>query len=114
MGEMLHYESIGITTKNLTHLKAGQDNPVEASFFVPFRENSGFYGLHVISDRFVDADCYAEIDLSEIEVHTERMEYTNLLNLRPLPISVLNNPKYEELYKAIKFFNPIQTQIFHP
>jgi activating signal cointegrator complex subunit 3 len=113
MGEMLHYESLGIVTKNLVHLKAGLDNPVETSFFVPFRENSGYYGLHVVSDRFVDADSYAEIDLSEIEVHTERMEYTNLLNLRPLPISVLNNPKFEELYNKIKFFNPIQTQIFH-
>jgi hypothetical protein len=39
-------------------------------------------------------------------MNTERMEYTNLLDLQPLPITALNEPLYEELYK-FKFFNPI-------
>lgn len=38
--------------------------------------------------------------------------FTDLLNLHPLPISALKNPLFESLYKRIKFFNPIQTQLF--
>lgn len=117
-GEILHYESIGIVTKNLMTLKnknkgAGDESNLEVSFFIPFREGRQYYNLNIISDRFVDADTNMEIDQTEIETHTERMEYTNLLNLRPLPVSVLNNEKFEQLYSHIKFFNPIQTQIFH-
>lgn len=36
------------------------------------------------------------------------MEYTELLDLHPLPTSALNNPDFEAIYK-MKFFNPNQT-----
>lgn len=38
--------------------------------------------------------------------------FIDLLELRPLPLNVLKNKQYEELYK-FSHFNPIQTQIFH-
>ncbi len=38
--------------------------------------------------------------------------HTKLLNLHPLPLSALNNPGYEQLYKY-PYFNPVQTQVFH-
>lgn len=37
---------------------------------------------------------------------------TDLLTLQPLPITALENPAYEKLYK-FTHFNPIQTQTFH-
>lgn len=38
--------------------------------------------------------------------------HTELLDLQPLPVSVLKNAKYEQLY-SFSHFNPIQTQAFH-
>ena len=37
---------------------------------------------------------------------------SELLDLQPLPVAALNNPRLEQLYK-FSHFNPIQTQIFH-
>ncbi len=57
---------------------------------------------------------YTEINLEEIAVPDEDYPHTELLNLRPLHISALRNPKFEALYEEkFKFFNPVQTQIFH-
>ena len=41
------------------------------------------------------------------------VSFAELLNLTPLPISALNDPRLESLYK-FTHFNPVQTQIFHP
>lgn len=40
------------------------------------------------------------------------MEYTELLDLHPLPTGALNNPDFEKIY-PMKYFNPNQTQLFH-
>jgi activating signal cointegrator complex subunit 3 len=38
--------------------------------------------------------------------------HTELLDLDPLPLSVLNNPCYEGMYAGrFTHFNPIQTQV---
>jgi len=39
--------------------------------------------------------------------------HTELLDLDPLPVSVLDNPAYESLYR-FTHFNPIQTQARRP
>ena len=39
--------------------------------------------------------------------------HTELLDLAPLPVSVLDNPAYESLYR-FTHFNPIQTQARRP
>jgi activating signal cointegrator complex subunit 3 len=109
-GEILHHESFGIITKNL--FKDSKPSPVELSFFVPFKEKAESYMVYIMSDRFVGADTELELDLKEVMIHTEKMEYTDLLDLQPLKIATLNNPAFERLYK-IKYFNPIQTQLFH-
>jgi activating signal cointegrator complex subunit 3 len=110
-GEILHHEEFGIITKNL--LKEKKPMPLEISFFVPFKEKAESYTVYIMSDRFVGADFEVELNLKDVMIHTEKMEYTDLLDLQPLPVSILNNPAFERLYK-IKYFNPIQTQIFHP
>lgn len=40
------------------------------------------------------------------------MDFTDLLDLQPLPTRVLGKQEYERLY-PFQFFNPIQTQVFH-
>jgi activating signal cointegrator complex subunit 3 len=37
---------------------------------------------------------------------------TDLLPLRPLPVSALNNEIYQQMY-SFEYFNSVQTQIFH-
>lgn len=111
-GELLHHEEFGVFTKNLLREDGKKPEVVELSFFIPLKEKIEAYSMYVMSDRFVNCDVTMDLDLKEISIHTERMEYTELLDLRPLKISVLNNPAFERLYK-IKFFNPIQTQLFH-
>ncbi len=40
------------------------------------------------------------------------MEYTDILPLSPIPVASLFQSKFEKLFKW-KYFNPIQTQLFH-
>ena len=95
--------------------KFEQESVMEVSFFVPYRENVHAYDLRIMSDRWVGANYYGQIDLSDVVMNVGRLEYTDLLDLRPLKISVLGNADFEDMYKqkGIQFFNPIQTQVFH-
>jgi pre-mRNA-splicing helicase BRR2 len=38
---------------------------------------------------------------------------TELLDLQPLPVAALRNPRFEAFYPGFRHFNPIQTQV-HP
>lgn len=109
-GEILHNEQFGVMTRNLQYNK--KISPIELSFFLPFKGTDYDYKMIIMSDRFVGCDKEITLDLSEVMIHTEKMEYTDLLNLRPLPISTLNNKDFEDIYSHISFFNPIQTQVF--
>lgn len=46
-----------------------------------------------------------------IYLHQVRTAHTELLDLKPLPVSSLGNNAYEALYK-FSHFNPIQTQVW--
>jgi replicative superfamily II helicase len=42
------------------------------------------------------------------------MPYTDLIDLIPLPITALADVNYQKIYQTrFKYFNPIQTQLFH-
>ena len=73
---------------NLNSIKEGpatKYNPYqEHSFYVPIRENSKRYICKVMSNEFIDADAYCEIELDNLALNFEKMEYTNLLDIRPL------------------------------
>lgn len=80
---------------------------VQTSFFIPFRDNkTKLYNLKVMSDFWIDAEFHDQIDLSDIVMNNESGGFTELLDLQPLPTSVLNNEGYAGLYN-FKFFNPI-------
>lgn len=108
--EILHHETIAITEKNIK-----EGIPIETSFFVPHRDTENHqYNLIVSSDRWVGSEVLETISIEEEEcMISEKMNYTQLIDLTALSTSALNNPLYENLYK-FKYFNPIQTQIFHP
>ena len=116
--ELLYHGNVAIDMVK-TNLKPLVDGPstrlnpyLEHSFFVPLRDSSSFYTVKVMSNNYIDCDAYCEINLKEIALDFEEIEYTPLLDLRPLKISTIQNPQFEKLYSKIKFFNPLQTQVF--
>ena len=117
--ELLHSGQIVVESES-ANLYPFQENEkyhhksvVEHKFFVPLRTSANYYTVKIMSDRFVDADMYCEINLDNLKLNYEKMDYTDLLDLRPLRISALKNSDFEKLYESrIKFFNPIQTQVF--
>jgi activating signal cointegrator complex subunit 3 len=109
-GEILHNEQFSIQANSLVYGK--RITPVEISFYLPFKGGKRNYVMSILSDRFVGADKEVDLDLSDIMIYTEKMEYTDLLNLRPLPIATLHNAEFEEMYAKFKYFNPVQTQVF--
>lgn len=70
--------------------------------------------VRVISDRWLHAEVTLPLTLSDLVLPRNTMNFTNLLSLRPLPISALQDSRLERLYGArFLFFNAVQTQVFH-
>ncbi|KAF2019527.1 Sec63-domain-containing protein [Aaosphaeria arxii CBS 175.79] len=87
----------------------------ELNFTIPLSDPlpSQIY-VRAISDRWLGAETVHPISFQHLIRPDTESVYTDLLNLQPLPLSVLKNPILEELYgKRFQYFNPMQTQIFH-
>jgi antiviral helicase SLH1 len=87
----------------------------ELNFTIPLADPlpSQIY-VRAISDRWLGAETVAPVSFQHLIRPDTEAVYTNLLDLQPLPITALKNPKLEEIYGArFKYFNPMQTQIFH-
>lgn len=70
--------------------------------------------VRAVSDRWLGAESVTPVSFQHLIRPDTESVYTDLLNLRPLPISALKNPALEEIYgQRFQFFNPMQTQIFH-
>ena len=70
--------------------------------------------VRAISDRWLGAETVTPVSFQHLIRPDTESVYTDLLDLQPLPITALKNPLLEELYgKRFRFFNPMQTQIFH-
>jgi activating signal cointegrator complex subunit 3 len=88
-------------------------------FHLPIFEASTHYMLRILSDRWVGVDSYHDVAVPNAAVVANNHKngnyyYTPLLKLHPLPISALQSPtRFEPLYHSIRYFNPIQTQVFH-
>ncbi|CAK9312234.1 unnamed protein product [Citrullus colocynthis] len=87
--------------------------PQRLSFTVPiFEPHPPQYYIHAVSDSWLQAEAFYTISFQNLALPEARMSHTELLDLKPLPITALGNRSYESLYK-FSHFNPIQTQIFH-
>jgi activating signal cointegrator complex subunit 3 len=123
--EIIHQETFSFTPKRLDEADKNfipKLKEVVLSFAVPFEIESGQekakessrYMISIISDKWVDCRQTEIIELSEITVPQDEDIKTELLDLYPLPVSILKNKEYESVFdKYFKFFNPIQTQIFY-
>lgn len=123
--EILHSEFFAVHKKDIQK-KGGarlkSESGVQLTFFIPYEVEEGqsrigageYYNLTILSDRWYDISYYKNIDLSELDVPDEDFPNTKLLPLRPLSIKALGDEKFEALYiDKFRFFNPVQTQVFH-
>ncbi|XP_055607496.1 activating signal cointegrator 1 complex subunit 3 [Uranotaenia lowii] len=70
------------------------------------------YYIRATSDTWLGSSNLVPLSFKHLILPEVHPPHTELLPLQPLPVTVLNNRKYEALYK-FTHFNPIQTQIFH-
>lgn len=87
--------------------------PHKLSFTVPiFEPHPPQYYIRAVSDSWLHAESFYTISFHNLALPEARTSHTELLDLKPLPVTSLGNKTYEALY-SFSHFNPIQTQIFH-
>ena len=70
------------------------------------------YFIRVLSDRWLHSEAVLPISFNKMILPAKFYPPTELLDLQPLPISVLGESALIKLYNFAEF-NPIQTQTFH-
>ncbi|KAG7298292.1 hypothetical protein JYU34_017890 [Plutella xylostella] len=72
------------------------------------------YFLRIVSDRWIGSETQLPVSFRHLILPEKSAPPTELLDLQPLPLSALRNPKYEALYAdSVPMFNPMQTQVFN-
>ncbi|PIA58140.1 hypothetical protein AQUCO_00500228v1 [Aquilegia coerulea] len=102
-----HSESFTLTKQS----RRGESQKI--SFTVPiFGPHPPQYIIRALSDSWLQAEAFHTISFHNLALPEAYMLHTELLDLRPLPVTSLGNKSYEDLYK-FSHFNPIQIQTFH-
>ncbi|CAI6000970.1 unnamed protein product, partial [Closterium sp. NIES-64] len=70
------------------------------------------YYVKAISDNWLSSSSTHTISFRHLILPERHPPHTELLNLRPLPVTALRDPQAIGLY-GFSHFNPIQTQAFH-
>eukprot|EP01127_Copromyxa_protea_P004841 TRINITY_DN1465_c0_g2_i1.p1 TRINITY_DN1465_c0_g2~~TRINITY_DN1465_c0_g2_i1.p1 ORF type:complete len:2175 (-),score=565.90 TRINITY_DN1465_c0_g2_i1:144-6668(-) len=84
------------------------------SFSVPlFEPLPPQYFIKVLADRWLGSETILPVSFRNLLLPEKYPPHTDLLDLQPLPVAALKNPAFESLYKDLKYFNPIQTQVFN-
>ncbi|GAB0096726.1 activating signal cointegrator 1 complex subunit 3 [Sergentomyia squamirostris] len=97
----------------LTRKQAISREPQELVMTIPLKDPlPPQYYIRVTSDTWLGSHFTHPLSFQHLILPEIHPPHTELLPLQPLPVSVLNNPRYEALY-PFSHFNPIQTQIFH-
>ncbi|XP_047939428.1 DExH-box ATP-dependent RNA helicase DExH14 [Salvia hispanica] len=93
--------------------KMAKGEPQKLSFTVPiFEPHPPQYFIRAISDSWLHSESFYTISFQNLMLPEAHTTHTELLDLKPLPVTALANGTYEALYR-FTHFNPIQTQAFH-
>ncbi|KAI5331061.1 hypothetical protein L3X38_021187 [Prunus dulcis] len=93
--------------------RMAKGEPQKLSFTVPiFEPHPPQYYIRAVSDSWLHAEAFYTISFQNLALPEASTSHTELLDLKPLPVTSLGNSIYEALYK-FSHFNPIQTQTFH-
>ncbi|CAI9757575.1 unnamed protein product [Fraxinus pennsylvanica] len=104
----IYHSELFTLTKRMTN-----GEPQKLSFTVPiFEPHPPQYIIRAISDSWMHAEAFYTISFQNLALPEAHTTHTELLDLKPLPVTALGNGTYEALY-TFSHFNPIQTQAFH-
>ncbi|CAG2058052.1 unnamed protein product, partial [Timema podura] len=104
---MYHSEFFLLTKKQVMTRE-----PQELVMTIPLGESlPPQYYVRAISDRWLGAETTHPLTFQHLILPESHPPHTDLLELQPLPVSALGDPKLEALF-PFSHFNPIQTQIF--
>nr|XP_043640038.1 DExH-box ATP-dependent RNA helicase DExH14 [Erigeron canadensis] len=93
--------------------RAAKGEPRKLSFTVPiFEPHPPQYYIRAVSDSWLQAEAFYTVSFKNLALPESHTTHTELLDLKPLPVTALGNKVYEALY-GFSHFNPIQTQAFH-
>jgi activating signal cointegrator complex subunit 3 len=84
-------------------------------WMIPISESppTQFY-IKAVSDRWIGSEDIYPLSFQHLILPEHFTPFTPLLNLRPIPITSLQDPLLIQYYQhKFEYFNPIQTQIFH-
>ncbi|KAI9208743.1 Sec63 Brl domain-containing protein [Polychytrium aggregatum] len=71
------------------------------------------YFVSIVSDRWLHSETRAPVSFKHLILPEKYVPHTELLDLQPLPTAAFGNREFEAVYKDIRVFNPIQTQVFN-
>ncbi|KAI0234175.1 putative steryl acetyl hydrolase mug81 [Massospora cicadina] len=95
--------------------KPGFGDPLVVGLTIPvFEPLPPQIYVRAISDRWLGAETVVPVSFKHLVLPTLTPQFTDLLNLQPLPLAALNHPPLEAICRPrFSHFNPIQTQAFH-
>ncbi|KAJ8984827.1 hypothetical protein NQ317_013026 [Molorchus minor] len=103
-----HMESFVITKKICMSAE-----PVELVFTVPLTKPLSLeYCVRVVNSQFLHSETNEVINLDNLKLFTTDSFQTKILDVQPLPKTVLQNDSFENLY-PFSHFNTVQSQVFH-
>ncbi|KAJ6244629.1 activating signal cointegrator 1 complex subunit 3 [Anaeramoeba flamelloides] len=86
---------------------------IKISFMIPIIEpRPNEYYIKFVSDTYLNCENIISVPLKDLVLPNQRTKHTDLLDLNPLHVSVLNNKNIEQIFK-FPYFNPVQTQFFY-
>eukprot|EP00850_Spirogloea_muscicola_P016834 SM000140S00583 [mRNA] locus=s140:13532:28767:- [translate_table: standard] len=98
---------------NLNRKMVSEGRDLKMTFTIPiFEPLPSQYYVRAISDNWLQAQAVHTMSFQHLILPEKHPPHTELLDLKPLPVTALHNPLFESLYR-FSHFNPIQTQAFH-
>ncbi|XP_074028472.1 activating signal cointegrator 1 complex subunit obelus isoform X3 [Leptinotarsa decemlineata] len=103
-----HIESFVVTKRMCMN-----DEPIELVLTVPLTKPLSLeYFIKVVNSQFMHSETVQVINLQDLKLFTNDSFQTKILDVQPLPKSVLRNKSFEDLY-PFTHFNAVQSQVFH-
>ncbi|KAI6238035.1 hypothetical protein M3Y99_00730500 [Aphelenchoides fujianensis] len=106
--QILHHEYF------LLKQKYYEEEHVVKMYVPVFEPLPPLYFIRIVSDRWLGSETVLPVSFRHLVLPEKYPPPTELLDLQALPLSALNNPRAEKVFrqKNIRVFNPIQTQVF--
>jgi len=106
---LIYHHEYFMLTKKMVYQQLEQELLITIPLSEPLPAQ---YLVKATSDHWLGCETIYPLTFHNLILPETHPPHTDLLELQPLPITVLKDPVLENLYN-FSHFNPIQTQIFH-